>query len=189
MAAYTDVAAIEGYLGVELTSEQAIEAMARSEAVTAWIDQECGRSWQGDSPVTAEPHTVEGGLVYLDHPPVTAITAVTVRPKAVAGTVTTLTASTEYELLDPAAGILLLSASSYLGYLAKVSYTHSAVVPPDIVLAATILAAAWLGAGIGSAPNVESVSVDDVRVQYGEGAVPGEVAEILAAHRRAFVFA
>jgi hypothetical protein len=156
MTTYTDAAAIAAYLGVTFTPEQSTAAGQVAEAVTLFIDRYTGRSWQGTSPVTAEWLPIiaryDDGTastwptVYLRQRPAVAVTAVALRSGGPAATATPLDAS-QYELIDPAAGVLRLAPSgagidaSGQPVVALVDYTYADAVPADIALAATMIAA------------------------------------------------
>ena len=190
---YTDATAIAGYLGVTLTAGQQTQAGVLANAATAWIDRYTGRSWQDDGSVTDELHEVVGDTVYLKNRPVTAVSSVKVRARYADAGVTTLD-SGSWELLDAANGVLLI-----LGWasdsLALVSYTHTATaaaVPDDVALAATMIAASWLGQALRpNTQGVESVSVgqNDIAVKFAasRGSVPAEALAILNGYRRVVV--
>lgn len=195
MVAYTDAAAIAGYLGVTLTSPQQTQAGVLAAAATAWIDRYCGRSWQASSPVTDELHELVGDTVYLNNRPVTAVSSVKVRARYADAGVTTLD-SGSWELLDAANGVLLILGWAFGGTtLALVSYTHtatSAAVPDDVALASTMIAASWLSQALRpSTQGVESVAVgqSDVIVKFSasRGEIPAEALSILRAYRRVVI--
>jgi len=191
---YTDATAIAGYLGVTLTSPQQTQATTLAAAATAWIDRYTGRSWQDDGSVTDELHEVVGDTVYLKARPVTAVTSVKTRERYADAGTTTLDAS-QWELLDATNGVLLILGWAGVGRLALVSYTHTATaaaVPDDVELAATMIAAAWLGQALRpNTQGVESVSVgqNDISVKFAasRGSVPAEALALLNGYRRVVV--
>lgn len=169
-----------------------------------YIDRYTGRAWAVVSPVVDELHTVTGPYLYLKHAPVTTITSLRVRVGAVGATETTLTAGTEYELIDPVHGIMLINAgypfgfdvvvntTEYAGYILRVSYTTTTPVPGDIERAATLLVANWFGSrgSVAMAAGIKSYSVGtDLAVTFrddtaaGTRAVPSVITEILNRHR------
>lgn len=194
MAAYTDATKIAAYLGVTLSGAQQTQAGVMAQAASDWIDNVYyagTKSWQQTSPVTAEVHTILDDKVYLNQRPVASITTVRTRgPIYVGGSWTTLTAS-QYELLSAVNGVLLIQG--WGPGLAEVTYTHTATLPPSTVaLAATIIAASWLGGSLNPGTNgVEQISVgqNDISVKFGasRGDVPTEALTLLGA--RAIVVA
>lgn len=193
MAPYTDATKIANYLGVTLTSPQQTQAGVVAQAASDWIDEYKGRSWQAATPVTDELHTVYGDRVYLNHRPVTAVSAVKTRGDYADADLTTLAAG-QYELLDAANGVLLVQGWAGSGALALVTYTHTAgsTVPSTIALAATMIAASWLAPTLAPQTNgLASVAVgqNDASVKFREdrGDVPAEALRLLGA--RGFVVA
>lgn len=193
MAPYTDATKIANYLGVTLTASQITQAGITAQAASDWIDEYLGKSWQVASPVTDELHTMTGDRVYLNNRPVASISSVKTRASAFVGFGWTTLASGQYELLDAANGVLLIqgwSASS--APLVQVSYTHTAAVPSHVALAATMIAASWLGPTLSpQTSGVESVAVgqNDINVKFkaDRGDVPAEALRLLGA--RAVVIA
>jgi hypothetical protein len=185
MTAYSDAAKIAGYLGITLTSPQQTQAGIAAQAASDWIDQYLGRSWQAASPVTDELHSIVGDRVYLDHVPVASVTGVKTRAAAFVGFGWTTLDASQYELLDATNGVLLIegwSASSQA--LVQVSYTHTAAVPSQIAMAATIIAASLLGPTLRpNTSGLDSVSVgqNDIAVKFSVdyGSVPSEAMTLL----------
>jgi len=186
VTAYTDATKIAAYLGVTLTSPQQTQAGIAAQAASDWIDEYKGRSWQVASPVTDELHTLTGDRVYLNNRPVAAVSSVKTRAAAFVGIGWTTLATSQYELLDAANGVLLIqgwSASSQA--LVQVSYTHTGTTPPSqIGLAATIIAASLLGPTLRpNTAGLDSVSVgqNDVAVKFSVdyGSVPSEAMALL----------
>jgi hypothetical protein len=179
-------------------ADQCITTMAQ---VEAYIDKYTGRSWAIPSAVVDELHTVTNRYVYLDHRPVTAITSMAVRLASVGAAYTTLTAGTNYELLDATNGIVLLAGggppwgydvvvntTEIAGYILKASYTTSTPVPADIEHAATLLVSDWLWTRLhGDRRGVKSSSVstagDQFSVSYSNDSPSTEVRRILNSHR------
>lgn len=152
---YTTAQLTQQELGVDLTAPQLDQVADLIADVEAFIDRYTGRAWIVTSPHTDELHSVYSPVVYLRNRPVTAVTSVKARSAHIGATETTLTAGTQYELLDAANGILTVSngypfdvvintEGGYEGYLLKVTYTSSTPVPGDIQHAATLLAAEWM---------------------------------------------
>lgn len=185
MAAYTDDTKVAAYLGVTLTAPQITQAGILAQAASDWIDEYKGRSWQGASPVADELHTVYGDRVFLNHRPVTAVSAVKTRGDYADADLTTLTTG-QYELIDAANGVLLIQGWAVRGgLLALVTYTHTATTPPTMIgLAATIIAASWLGPTMVGLPSgLESVALgqNDINVKFSKDArdVPAEALTLL----------
>jgi hypothetical protein len=198
VTAYTTPAALEAYLGVTFTPEQATQAAAVCDAVTAFIDRYCARTWQTVSPITAEIAQVLPtsagwyhyyGVAYLEHRPVESVTAVSLRTAYPNAELSSLDLA-EFELLDPANGALSLVVSPWYGdprILAVVDYLYSDAVPADITLAATMIAAATMQASMTTAAGsaiiaanpqlagLESISVgqNDVNVTLSKAATAG----------------
>jgi hypothetical protein len=195
MVDYTDAAAIEAYLGAAFTPEQTAAAGEVAAAVTIQIDRYTGRSWQGVSPVTGELHRLippmPGGaypatVAFLAHAPVLAVSAVSVRSGAPNGTETVVAAG-DYELMDPASGIVALAVWSQDWWddaWAVVDYTYPDEVPADIGLAATMMASSEMArqlaiqgsaSAAGGRPagldGVKSLSVgqNDIAVTFDSG--------------------
>jgi hypothetical protein len=193
IAAYTDASKIAAYLGVTLTSPQQTQAGIAAQAASDWIDTYKGRSWQAASPVADELHSIVGDRVYLDHVPVASVTSVKTQAAAFVGFGWTTLDASQYELLDGTNGVLLIagwSASSQA--LVQVSYTHTASVPSQIAMAATIIAASLLGPTLRpNTSGLDSVSVgqNDVAVKFSVdyGDVPSEALTLLGG--RAIVIA
>lgn len=192
MTAYTDAAKIAAYLGKTLTSAQQTQAGVLADAATAWIERYLGRSWQTASPITNELHSIIGDRVYLTHRPVVAVSAVKTRGSYEGAAETTLT-SGQYELLDAENGVLLIEGWSSGDGLALVSYTHTmTTVPADVGLAATMLAAAWLGGSLApGTAGAESIAVGqgDIQLKFSasRGNVPQEALSILNGYRTVVV--
>jgi hypothetical protein len=169
MTAYTSAAAITSHLGLTtpLTAEQAARAEVVATAITAWIDQRTGRSWQSSGSVDGEVCTIIGDRVYLARCPVVSVELVSLHSGYAAGDWEPLDESA-YELFDAAAGVLLLPCY-YSGASARVDYTSATAAPPDISAAADVLAADLLFTTLHpESAGVESISVaqNDISVRY-----------------------
>jgi hypothetical protein len=193
MTAYTDATKIAAYLGVTLTAPQITQAGVLAQAASDWIDRYCGQSWQDDGSVSDELHSPVGDRVYLNNRPISAVSAVSTRQRIV-GASWTLLGSSQYELLDAANGVLLISGWASPGLDVKVSYTHTATAAPSPVgLAATMIAASWLSPTMApQTAGVSSIAVgqNDINVKFSEerGDVPAAALSLLAGYRR-FVIA
>lgn len=189
MTAYTNATNIAAYLGVTLSGAQITQAGITAQAASDWIDRFCGQSWQDDGSVTDELHAPVGDRVYLNNRPVSAVSAVSTRQRIV-GSDWSLLDSSEYELIDTQNGVLLVSGWADPGLDVKASYTHTATAAPTPVgLAATMIAASWLGPTLAPQTNgVSEISVgqNDVSVVFNakRGDVPAEAMTLLAAYRR-----
>jgi hypothetical protein len=202
VAAYTTPADLAALLGVTFTPEQEIQAQGLCDAVTAFIDNTTGRTWQASaSPVTAELANVLPtsagwhdyyGVAYLNNRPVTSITALSLRTAYPNVEISSLDTA-EYELLDPANGAVSLVVSPWYGdplLLAVVDYVFGAVPPADIVyvakaiasgVMARLLAVQAVSGQMSTRPDlagVESISVgqNDVSVRMAAGATDGGLA-------------
>lgn len=202
MKGYTTVSLVVAELGQDLTAPQLDQCADLIGEAESWIDQATGRVWLATSPTT-EFHSVLGPVVYLRNRPVVAVTSVTRRPLSPGATVTTLVANTQYELIDAANGILLLSGYPYndvvintettssYGYLVTVTYTSTTPVPADIQRAATLLVADWMQPRrTPDRQGLDGYTVgDDLTVKFskpgsanGVRGAPAEVMRILEAH-------
>lgn len=190
---YTDSAAINAYLGRTLTADEEAQATVCATAASGLIDKYTGQTWVGTS-IVAEQHTVYGSCVYLDRAPMTAISAVTARSLDIGAVPTTLAAGSDYELLNAQLGLLRVGVADRS--LVAVSYTAPGTVPPEVQLAATMLAAGWFalsGDSNRNSTDIKSFSVgQELTVQYfdqqANGGMPAQVAALLAPYKR-LVFA
>jgi len=182
MTAYTTPARIAAYLGVTFTTEQAARADDVADAVTAWIDQRTGRSWQGGGAIADELHLIVTDRVYLNAAPVSVVSSVAVHPGTTHAAWTTLGADDSL-LFDPIRGVVLLPVG-YGGYYAQVSYTSVGDgPPPDIMGAADVLAADMMSTTLNpESAGAESISIgqNDISVKYA-GAGGQQSASVQAA--------
>lgn len=191
---YTTKALVAAELGVTFTNDQQTQCDALIEEVESYIDRITARSWIVASPATETLAVSDDGVVYLSNRPVAAITSVAVRSATIGATSTTLTAGSEYELLDATNGILLVGAGGQS--LATVVYTHTnaaAALPKDIQRAATMLAAAWMSPRLHpERDGLDALSVFSgevsMKMSARESAAPPEVLALLKARTR-MVFA
>lgn len=203
MTDYCSALSIAAHLQRDLTDEERQRVPAVAAAVTRWLDRRTGSRF-GEATITAEQHTLDGPFIYLRHRPVVSITTVQLRVPYVGSPPTTLVAGHGYELLDPTQGqvsflgvhdavitdVLLGTdrAMGWLGWLVLVDYTSGEAVPPDLALAADILAVRWL---------VDPEAWDQAHVAVGGGsgvsvtrrADAGVPPEVLALVPKTFVFA
>ena len=190
MGRYTSPDAVAAALGRTLTVPQQAEADLWIGAAEAWIDTRTGQPWGQNTPVVGELHQAWGELVYLDRRPVVSIQAVTVRPRLVSAAASAL-ATSDYELLDAANGVLWIGRSAAGGRLVAVSYTPAVPLDGRIERAATLLAAAWLrGTVDGIGGDIKSYQIgQELQVTYRDAApgtlgaprsVPAEVLDLLA---------
>jgi len=199
MADYVTADQIAAALGVTFTPEQEAQADAVAAAVTSFIDGYTGRSWQTVSPIAGETAPVlptrsdaypsAFGVVYLAHRPAVAVTALSLRTYYPNDTLDDLDAAS-YELIDPEHGTVTVAGCGWLGYpalVAVVDYTYADAVPPDIQLAATMIASGVMqraltvqagSAAIAANPSlagVQSLSVgqNDIAVTLSATATGG----------------
>lgn len=135
----TDVANL---LGRTLTTSQTSEATTLIAATESYIDRETRRAWIVP-PITAERYDLRGRTLYLRWRPVTSIQQLQGRSDAVGDTLYTLVSGTDYELLDPNLGEVLVSWGFYGRHrVIFASYTPNlGTVPADITYAATLIVA------------------------------------------------
>lgn len=181
--AYTDVAAVQLYLGRTLSDDQQAQVDALIPAAQSWIDARSGHAWDVSAPIADETHYLYGPQVSLDLAPVAAVTSVKVRDTCVGATDTTLTVNEGYEVRSLTGGTLYLPG--YTGWLAKVSYTPAVPLDARIGLAATMLVAAWLRPALdGITGDVQSYRIgQDLQVTYSDpatGAVRGVPDDVVA---------
>jgi hypothetical protein len=202
VAAYCTPESLELYLGRALTDAESDSATGACLAATDFIDRYTGRSWQGTT-ITGELQTVRGPTVRLDWRPVASVTSVTARSLTVGATARVLVAGTDYELLDPLNGILLVNApydiittTTIAGTVLAVTYVTGAVVPAAISLAANIIAAAYAvggSAASGAGRGIQKLEAGSAKITYDPiektVAIPPTAYELLAAYRPAVAFA
>lgn len=191
MTSYTDATTIAMHLGTTWTTDaQVVAADAAAAAVTQWIDDYKGQSWQS-AEILSEYHRTplpgpgwqDGGTLYLKTRPVVSVEEVRRRPLLVGSTPVVLDA-TDWELLDGASGVLLVKAQ--WDDLLCVDYTVSARPPANIGLAATLLAARYLAPLTQPGSHgLESVSVGqgELSVRFAQhvatAGIPPEVLTLL----------
>jgi hypothetical protein len=169
---YSSADQVAAYLGQTLTPAQQTQAVIWLDAAEAVVDGIAHTSWLTGA-VVAEQYSLNnrGTRLYLRQTPVTSVQGITVRSFLVGDTGQVLTAGVDYELLDPTAGLVLLSnvyqsnayfqsygdyggAVGYVGpvpaggpgygQLALVSYTPLQAIPPSVALATAQIVAFWL---------------------------------------------
>jgi len=206
---YTTVTLVAQELAVDLTAPQLDQLAGIIERAEAWIDRQTGRAWIQPTPIADEIYNVEAGILYLRTTPVSAVTSLSVRSMVVGSSYQVLVPGTDYELLDPLAGVVSLASGwpqlltywgrTYDRFLAKVSYTVSTPAPSDIQQAATLLAAYWMqyrlqpeSRGISSYRVASNGDEFSTTYQGGSGGsasdVPPDVLAIVRA-REAVIFA
>lgn len=173
---------VAAVLGVTVTPEFTAAAEERIAAAEDAIDRYTGRAWLLPSPATAETHRVgRDTRVWLDRAPMTAVSAARTRYPEVGAATTTLVAGTDYELADPAHGVLLVR-SGLTGTVLSVDYTHENPLPvPPVVsqvcleMATRSMVAAAAGSSSGTAQAVAAgirrYSVgQELTVEFGDSA-------------------
>src|SRR5438309_5624221 len=132
------------YLGsISLTADQIALATQYLDSVESFIDARTGRvnrrSWLQPAQ-TNELHRLERNHLALNYAPVTSIAQIQQRTTQVGDTWTTLTAGTEYEMIDTTRGIVQFVAG-HRGFhtLVQVSYTPNSPVPAEITEAALMI--------------------------------------------------
>jgi hypothetical protein len=204
---YTSAQLVAQELGLDLTAPQLDQCADLVAQVEDWIDNETGRSWSVTSPTIDELHPITmSPLVYLFNKPVLAVTSVKARVVLVGGQDVTLSSATDYELIDPVHGILLVNG--FLGAtgdivtspvlpgallpnsLLKVTYTSATPPPGDIQRVATLMVAHSMSARLNpDRHGIESYSVGgDLQVKLRTDDLPAEVLRILRS-REAVIFA
>jgi hypothetical protein len=191
---YADATSLALYLGRSLTTAEAASASAAAAAATAYIDWVTGMCWQGLT-VTGELQTVPTtGIVQLDRRPVASVTMVTARWLILGETPVTLVAGTDYELIDPLNGYVLVNRAA--GTTLTVTYVTGSTVPADIALAANIIAADYLvsaPAASGEERGIAKLKAGSAEITYDpidrEYPLPPAAQAILDAYRSAVMFA
>jgi hypothetical protein len=168
---YCTNAAVAALLGLTLTASQQSEADTLILAASAYIERETRRAWLVP-PITGEQYPLITPTVYLRSRPVASIQQVRTRTSAVGDTFYTAIAGVDYELFDPALGVLRFS-SGYGGpsAYAFVDYTPAlSTVPADIALAATLIVAETLARALfpGRLGIKEAEPERGVRLVYSE---------------------
>jgi hypothetical protein len=194
---YSSSERVADHLGRDLSGALLSEADRKLLAAADWIDAHTGRTWGATASLT-ELHTITGPAIYLRKTPVGSVASVEVRGPAV-GSPWVAQAASAYELMDATAGLLHL-APAYAGWWARVTYTPAqGAVPEHVHLAATLLAAHWLGpalvgeAGGTDAPVKSYALGQELNVTYDTAAasssdavtagVPDSVLALLDRHR------
>lgn len=117
------------FLGQTLTSGQQAQANALLESAEQVVDAYCHRAWLTGA-ITGERHEREAywrGDLYVNNPPLTALTSVTGRAGLGADEVT-LVSGTDFELVDATSGLIKLAAPWAYDRL-LVSYTPVTTAP------------------------------------------------------------
>lgn len=192
MADYCSAASLATFLQRALTAAETASAAAACAAATDFIDGYTGRSWQSTT-ITGEIQQARGGLIRLDHRPVSSVTTVTKRGVYLGAASTTLTSPTGYEVINAAEGQLLVNAVD--GDLITVTYVTSGV-PDDVALAANIIAASYLIAAPAAslkARGVQKLKAGSAEITYDpidrERPIPPTAYALLAGYRSTFAFA
>lgn len=167
--AYTTLARIELRAGVDLSAEQKAEATELIGAAQRFIDDRTGTTWEPAAATVRETQRVYSQRLRLRQPPVESVTSVALR-RATPGYAPVVLSSSEYELAEPALGVLLLPAywgasgmaggvwgtwwPPGAGAFVTVEYERAATgdgltVDPRVALAATDLVVYWLQPVLG----------------------------------------
>jgi hypothetical protein len=181
--AYTSVAAVSQVVGQTLEGFASQRANQLLSVADAFIDSRTGHPWNTTVAVTDELHVPAGEYVYLTRRPVASVTSVRVRSPYLGSTLTTLTAATQYELVDAPNGRLYVPG--YSGWLLYATYVPNVPNHPLIGEAAAQLVAHWLRPTLdGVSGEVKSYSVgQELSVTFrdpGTGTVLGVPSEIVA---------
>lgn len=206
MANYVADTDVETYLRRPLTAAEDAQFPTVAAAATQAIDRYTGCTWDGTA-VVAELHTVLGPTLRTLRTPVTGISLVRTRPQSIGAAWATLVAGDTYELLDAAAGIILLSGrydairtddAVVYGRMAEVTYTVPGTVPAPVLLAAEMLVAGMLASAQATANQAQGIrqySVGaELTVQYFDSAatataaLPPSVRALLDQYRRPVMF-
>lgn len=189
---YTTVDAVAAYLGTAFTSDQEVQATALLPIAENFIDVETqGNGGWLNGPIVSEQYDLanSGRKFYLRSTPVASVQSIYRRTLKVGDTPILLVAGTDYELLNPSTGEVLLSEmvaySNYRGYgfygdpawnpewgniggialgfgmVALVSYTPVQSCPPLITQCATEIVAYWMQNNI----HPERYGVDSLGTQ------------------------
>jgi len=194
-----DVAAELG--GAAFSPEETALCDARIAAVELLLDKELGRSWLMPSPVSGEQSRIYGSHLYLQQRPVVSVEAVRVRADIPGAVPQPATALEQYELLDAAAGLLLLGYWYCPATWVSVDYTHAGPtgpVPADVALFTAKAAAHFMGTvrsgglgplgALGGQLSRLAVGQGDLSLDFRDAAagfaVPAELWTLVAGYRR-----
>jgi len=159
---YTTPDAIAQALNTTFTPAQEAEALLAAHAVTEWIDDRTGRTWQGPSTITAEYHDACSVKLWMRTTPVATIDLVE------------YFSSDGWIVVDPSAYVLVDPRSGLVAYYGagpvRVSYTTaSETLPAPLERAATQIAADMLSTTLTppELQGVESIAVgqNDINVK------------------------
>lgn len=200
---YATAESLTIYLGRDLTGPEEDAAGPSCAAASDYIDRVVGKSWQGRT-VGGELQTVpSNGIVRLDYRPVASVTSVTSRSLIVGETPRVLVAGTDYELIDPLNGQILVNGYGYdvitttgcAGQVLTIAYVVGTAVPSDIAMAANIIAAGYLvaaPAASNAARGIQKLKAGSAEITYDpidrEMTVPPAAYALLAAYRPAVLF-
>ena len=178
---------IERYLGVTLTALQASQADSLIEAAERRIDAHTGHAWKVGT-VTGERVVPSGPWVRLKSTPSTGLTSITGRTH-LSSSATTLTAGTDYELLDAAQGLVYLGGTIRNYDYLLVTYGTDNSVPADVSAATAMLVAHYLGPHLnGITSEVASFQAfGQVQVTLRDGPLPPDVVDLLSPYTRGVV--
>jgi hypothetical protein len=206
VTAYATAASLELYLQRQLSGEEGDAAALAVAAASDYIDRYVGKSWQGTT-ISGEVQTVpKDGIVRLDRRPVASVTTVLSRPLLVGVAPLTLVAGTDYELLDPLNGIVLVHGYGYvdavistLGHFDTaliVTYVVGSPAPAAIQQAANIIAAQYLTSAVAyfaQSRGIQKLKAGSAEITYdpidAAATLPPAAQAILDAYRPAMAFA
>jgi len=173
--AYTDEGQIEKYIGAELPKSLDAQLALWITAITNWIDNYVGFSFENDTAEDRYFNALGGKDLIVDkyHDLVSITTLDVDGDSDVSLDITTVA---EYPLNEDAKDYIHLLANAGIGrwpnrdYSVKInaSFGYSDTPPEDIKLCATRLMAHLLNTRLKGGDNVTEESLGDYRVNYGE---------------------
>jgi len=175
---------VADFLGKTFTAGQITHCNNLIERAEVDIDEETGRGWLVGVQ-TDERHFPINRLVFLRYAPVTSVASVTGRV-ALGEMEETLVSNEDYELRDPATGLILLMKSGYERLL--VDYTPVNSVPGDIKQATIELVAMRMQPHLQpGAYGLDSYSLPDLTVNFARShvqqAMPPAVQQVIERYR------
>lgn len=203
---YTTAANVAAFLGLTFTSGQTSQATALVSIAEDVIDTWTRRGWLLPQ-IEAEQHDLLTDHIYLDNAPVTSVDLVQARTRQIGDPWVTLTALSDYELINVKKGDLQISygwsggsdpmlfGTGYgypFSYLLAVTYTPNLPVPGDIAQAATQMVAHWMFHQVS--PNLYGLTKDSsgelgitIDAAVAQGMLPPGAALLIKGRRRVLV--
>lgn len=184
MSAYTDATTIAGYLNVPFSPEQTTLADSIANAVTQWIDRRTGMSWQDMSgSVTGEISPVLSEAIFLAYVPIDAITKLELRRRG-SGDAWAALQPDDYAIANPTTGrVEIPGAGDDMDARTEYASTATAT-PPDIALAATIIASYFMLPSLNpGTAGLSSLALgqNDISVKFASGGAASQSGDLAMA--------